>query len=275
MFSGVCPRVRWIHHDGWLTTEQIKFIDFHHPTLPKYNLHPIRQLNPVLLYEPNSLNVPTILQAFNEADIVIKDMRFSNGEYPLYVYNQCHLLPAFLSTLHIALNIHCLKETRDCFKIMAGMRGLEDLAPTVNPRDTELSFDENPVDYNCLTTEMFKAIVDSTILRCVTFAGNWGFTETDIVDFVKHHASSLRYLMLYDCIVNGDWFKVLHGIAEITHNHLEDLGVIFPRFIDEDGIIDNERFKNHFVSEWPHLHLQDIYRSRPSPSARPCLRGIK
>jgi hypothetical protein len=57
--------------------------------------------------------------------------------------------------------------------------------------------------------------------------------------------------MLYDCIVRGKWLRVLHAIAEITRNKLEDLGVIFPRFKISDWHIMDERFEDHFVSEWP------------------------
>jgi hypothetical protein len=238
----------WLDYlGGWLMSEQEKFVDTQYfRRLQSGWYFYCRQSQ----YKSSRKIPATILRAFSETNVVIKDMRFSYGWSPRN--EQARLLPAWLKTLRIELEMESFDENKTLVRALADMRGLEDLALTFK-LDILLSThnDNYNSEYEYMTTNIIEATNNATKLRRVSFENDWFFTEHNIVAFVQQHALSLQHLMIHRCTLHGSWLQVLHAIAEITRDKLEGLSILFPQTAYTGMLVREEEFEGRFVSEWP------------------------
>jgi hypothetical protein len=131
------------------------------------------------------------------------------------------------------------------------MTGLKELAIHLDTPWYKNSYDLYDTHDEYITADLVKALEKATNLRDVAFEAGWTFTETCLIAFVHRHASSLRNLTLYNCILRRDWVRVLRAIADLTRSHLEHLSVIYPLSAEVGRPVMSEDFAATFVRDWP------------------------
>jgi hypothetical protein len=136
-------------------------------------------------------------------------------------------------------------------KALEEMKGLEKLAINLDMDILRAIHDDYYSGFEDIAVFLFKALEKATNLRDVTLEGDWELTETSIVAFVKRHASSLRHLTLYNCILSHSWIRVLRAIADLTRDQLEHLSVIYPLYVTSEDTVVDEDYSDIFVCEWP------------------------
>lgn len=53
-----------------------------------------------------------------------------------------------------------------------------------------------------------------------------------LITFAEKRKSTLQCLILYGCIMNGEWSTVLYKIANLTRDNLEYISMLFPRYVN-------------------------------------------
>jgi hypothetical protein len=196
--------------------------------------------------------VGEVLEAFVKAGLSLSNLKFSL-QTPIL---SCPL-PTSLHTLRITVCNNFFAGTSHgsgapSFLIaLEGMTGLKELAIHLDTTWYKVSWYYYDTYDEYMTENLVKALEKATRLRDVAFEGNWTFTETCFIAFVQRHASSLRNLTLYNCILRQDWVRVLRTIADLTRGHLEHLSVIYPLSAEVGRPVVSEDYAATFVSEWP------------------------
>jgi hypothetical protein len=180
---------------GWLTPELRRSADIYRNVCSTWQPGP---------YASHTGLEGEVLDASTKAGLILNDLRFSLPSPILH----CPL-PTSLHTLRITV----FKDFFTCdspglgppsFLIaLEGMTGLEELAIDLDTPWYKIAYygeDYDTYDDN-MTRGLVKALEKAANLRDVAFEGNWTFTGTCLIAFVQRHASSLRHLTLYDCIL--------------------------------------------------------------------------
>jgi hypothetical protein len=195
-----------------------------------------------------------VLEAILEAGLTLKGLRTSL-QTPIRP-RPC-LLPRSIHTLHITVDLTFFMPTAmedgdgPFLKALEEMEGLEKLAINLDMGILRKIHDDYHSGFEDIAVFLFRALEKATNLRDVTLEGDWEFTVKSIVAFVKRHASSLRHLTLYNCILSHSWIRVLRAIADLTRDQLEHLSVIYPLYVTSEDTVVDEDFSDIFVCEWP------------------------
>lgn len=75
-----------------------------------------------------------------------------------------------------------------------------------------------------------------------------------MLNFVEHHASNLRYIMLTDFTLDGCWFQFLHWLADLIRGKLEYLSILWPKVSQMRWnrlISDNAESDKYRNDQWP------------------------
>jgi hypothetical protein len=111
---------------------------------------------------------------------------------------------------------------------------LEDLTLTLNSEPVGFFYHDEGKER--MVENLFHTIKDAPIRRLV-LEGDWVLSESQLVDFVRDHVWTLRCLVLYGSILNGDWSRALHDIANMTRNTMQYISVRHSATIDQDNKI--------------------------------------
>jgi hypothetical protein len=196
--------------------------------------------------------VGEVLESFVKAGLSLSDLKFSL-QTPIL---SCPL-PTSLHTLRITVCNNFFAGTSHgsgapSFLIaLEGMTGLKELAIHLDTTWYKVSWYYYDTYDEYMTENLVKALEKATRLRDVVFEGNWTFIETCLIAFVQRHASSLRNLTLYNCVLRQDWVRVLRAIADLTRGHLEHLSVSYPLSAEVGRPVVSEDYAATLVSEWP------------------------
>jgi hypothetical protein len=229
---------------GWLTPELRRSAEIYRNVVgPKWWTEP---------YISRPRIAGEVLEAFVKAGLSLNDLKFSL-QTPIL---SCPL-PTSLHTLRITVckdfftNDSHSTGVPSFLIALERMTGLKELAIHLDTPWYTFSWDEYDTYDEHMTENLVKALEKATNLQDVAFEAGWKFTETYLIAFVQHHASSLRNLTLYNCILHQDWVRVLRAIADLTRAHLEHLSVIYPRSAEVGRPVVSEDFAATLLCEWP------------------------
>jgi hypothetical protein len=77
---------------------------------------------------------------------------------------------------------------------------------------------ESSICYSYHATTIFlKALESHTMLRRISFVGNWNLYQRDLVHFVTFRAHSLRCLIFESPVLFGSWSTTLRAMAHATN----------------------------------------------------------
>jgi hypothetical protein len=143
------------------------------------------------------------------------------------------------------------------------MTGLGELDITITVNLEEMPRHNYNSDLEFLAQDLFKVMSKKPNLRRIALRGDWMFDQGSLCDFVRKHASTLRCLLICRCVLNGEWLQTLCSLAEITHDKLEHLGVMCPRYASLGGWIKNATFKEGWTSSPPQFSCTTDFRVFP------------
>jgi hypothetical protein len=229
---------------GWLTPELRRSAEIYRNVVgPKWWTEP---------YISRPRIAGEVLEAFVKAGLSLNDLKFSL-QTPIL---SCPL-PTSLHTLRITVckdfftNDSHSTGVPSFLIALERMTGLKELAIHLDTTWYKVSWYYYDTYDEYMTENLVKALEKATRLRDVVFEGNWTFIETCLIAFVQRHASSLRNLTLYNCVLRQDWDRVLRAIADLTRGHLEHLSVIYPLSAEVGRPVVSEDYAATFVNEWP------------------------
>jgi hypothetical protein len=156
---------------------------------------------------------------------------------PVTAYTPVHRLPNYLSNDCWAT----LLDDKACgspfLDALRNLAKLEDLTLTLNSEPVGFYYHDEGKER--MVENLFRTIKDAPIRRLV-LEGDWVLSESQLVDFVRDHVSTLQCLVLYGSILNGDWTRALHDIANMTRDTLQYISVRFSQRVDEDNRVVDE-----------------------------------
>jgi hypothetical protein len=101
---------------------------------------------------------------------------------------------------------------------------------------------------------LFAAVSGATKLQRVALRGDWTCSQTVLLNFVEHHASTLRIFMLTDFMLDGRWLEILHRLADLTRGKLQYLSIKRPIVIQKwnnDVSFKDAKFTKYRHNWWP------------------------
>lgn len=78
---------------------------------------------------------------------------------------------------------------------------------------------------------MFQALQNTLCLRRFYLSLLGNLWQPVFSKFLRQHSKTLRYLVLYDITLEGDWQSMLHDIAESTRDRREYLCILDPHVV--------------------------------------------
>jgi hypothetical protein len=229
---------------GWLTPKQRKVVD------SGKSLY----YDAGMFYQSTSDAPATILKIFDTVGISIKDLRLHYGGFPW-----THVLPESLRVLRITQHFkefawEFADDAQPLLDALDSMKGLEELDITLAVNFTQMHRTDYDSDLEFLAQDLFKAMEKKP---------NWMFDQASLCDFVRKHASTLRCLIIWRCVLNGNWLQTLHDLAEITREKLEYLGVMYPRYVSLREPIRDEKFGKGWTKRPPQFSCATDFRGFP------------
>lgn len=220
---------------GWLSPEQKTFITTQYRlSLPGFH-------TPSTLYHSSSAFVPKmIIYALDDIRIRAKDLRFSAevASREDWSPNLLGLLSPALRTLRITVMAEEVllppsqssqdDDSLPFLRAVASMSGLQDLALTLDGANSPLSSFDYYTDCEAMAHNVFRAVNPG--LRHFALEGDGSFDEANLVSFVAKQGPTLRSLILYGSILNGDWQSALRSIARLTKPSLRYISLHFPLY---------------------------------------------
>jgi hypothetical protein len=235
--------------EGWLTPEQQKVVDSWNGVLCDHRG----------FCEAESDAPVTVLQTLDKVGISIKDLRLPYGEF-----RWSHVLPGSLRVLRIRQHLGGFEwqyadDAQPTLNALSRMTALEelDITLTVNFRHNYSSVLE------FLAQDLFKVMSKKPNLRRIALEGHWMFDQASLCNFVRKHAATLRCLIMYGCVLKGDWLETLHDLAEITHDKLKHLGVMYPRYVSLGSLIENAKLREGWTIWAPQFSCTTDFRIFP------------
>ncbi|KAF9691949.1 hypothetical protein EKO04_009859 [Ascochyta lentis] len=231
---------RVLHLGGWLKPGDEDLFHKDHVLYHDRSAEALRQPrtgSPPRLYNNESSVIrDCIMEAIKSSNLTIRDFRASSRP-PCLNISQVHLFSPALHTLRVSLSEHHLVRLDEWqwSELFSQAPGLRDLSLQIDKRRaTSRSGNISPFSRHCIakrqliSDRLFQSLQGHTQLRRVELADGWVFSEKALSNFVTHHSSSLRCLLLSEPLLFGTWQDALRAIALATYGKAEFVKVRLP-----------------------------------------------
>jgi hypothetical protein len=138
-------------------------------------------------------------------------------------------------------------------KSLATTTSLENLTITLQPDGFTFSDEPYYTDREDMAHMLFDALTDMVQLSHVALLGDWALSPTRFLNFIKHHVTSLRCLIIYGCLINGHRSHVLPELAELSRSKLEYLSMRFASSTSDGAEIVKDDIALYEPSDAPHF----------------------